>query len=268
MHYRIYIDTLFAMNFLADYFLLLLTRRMIRCTATHLSLILGSALGAGLTCGIILLPGIPAAYKIVLAYGVINFLMVAVSLRLRKAEAILRGMGWFYLGAFVIGGMLRWAFTQIPFLRDRGISVLSVSAVFYFFFLFFSRLIRRFQERKSQVLCGVTLKVGKEIEVTRGIVDTGNQLYEPITGRPVCIADKVLLERYINQNLLRGFCVIPYHSIGKTKGILKGYEIEELRIEWKDIQIRQKNVIVAVSEEGVSASNQYQMILHPKLLEN
>lgn len=35
MYYELYIDVLFLVNFMMDYILLLLVRRMLKCTATH-----------------------------------------------------------------------------------------------------------------------------------------------------------------------------------------------------------------------------------------
>ena len=56
MYYELYIDVLFLVNFMMDYILLLLVRKMLKCTATHGNVFMGAMTGSFLTCLIIVLP--------------------------------------------------------------------------------------------------------------------------------------------------------------------------------------------------------------------
>ena len=62
--------------------------------------------------------------------------------------------------------------------------------------------------------------------------------------------------------------MIPYRSVGKDKGILHAYEIPEIIIESERQEIRKEHVIVAICDAGISEESVYQMILHPRLLED
>ena len=53
------------------------------------------------------------------------------------------------------------------------------------------------------------------------LVDSGNTLTEPISGAPVSVLDARIFYRLWPEGL-SGFRVIPYHSVGKKSGILKG----------------------------------------------
>ena len=66
-----------------------------------------------------------------------------------------------------------------------------------------------------------------------------------------------------------GFRAIPYHSIGKKRGILQGYLLPELKIEIDGEVKLCRDVYVAVSEElcgEETLGGQVKMILNPALL--
>ena len=56
MYYEVYIDVLFLINFMMDYLLLLIVRRVLKCTATHGNICVGSIFGAAAVCICMLLP--------------------------------------------------------------------------------------------------------------------------------------------------------------------------------------------------------------------
>ena len=69
----------------------------------------------------------------------------------------------------------------------------------------------------------------------------------------------------------QGYRAIPYHSIGKNRGILEGYLLPELYLEVNGMRKIFRNVYVAVSPESISAADGYKadsvkMIINPRLL--
>ena len=61
---------------------------------------------------------------------------------------------------------------------------------------------------------------------------------------------------------------IPFSSVGKEKGVLSAYELQELTIEGQEETVRKEHVIVAICNTGIPEESIYQMILHPRLLED
>lgn len=55
---------------------------------------------------------------------------------------------------------------------------------------------------------------------------------------------------------------IPYHSVGRAHGILRGYLLPKLEVEVRGMRKQLTNVYVAVCEEEMLSG----MILHPELL--
>ena len=54
VYYELYVDVLFLVNFMMDYLLLLLVKKMLKCTATHGRVCLGAFAGALLTCIVVM----------------------------------------------------------------------------------------------------------------------------------------------------------------------------------------------------------------------
>ena len=104
-----------------------------------------------------------------------------------------------------------------------------------------------------------------EIELD-ALMDTGNSLREPVSGRPVSVVEEESLRRLSGIKMPEKLKAIPYHSIGRSNGIMEGYEVPEIIIEGREENIRWQKVIVGISKDKVSVNGKYQMILHPDLL--
>ena len=63
------------------------------------------------------------------------------------------------------------------------------------------------------------------------------------------------------------FRIIPYHSVGKQRGLLQAAAVEEVRLYRAGQERVRKRVLIAVSEERLSQSGRWQMLLHPAILE-
>ena len=119
---------------------------------------------------------------------------------------------------------------------------------------------------------------GRRKQIT-ALWDSGNQLRQPLTGRPVHIIEleavQPLLEKEERRELMRllemqtveypsgMFSFVPYQSIGKKHGILPVLKLDEIRVEKENETVDTPEVLAAVSKEAVSRSGAYQMILHP-----
>ena len=98
-------------------------------------------------------------------------------------------------------------------------------------------------------------------------MDSGNSLYDPFTGQPVCLVEKETAEKLGLLQKPEKIHIIPYHSIGKQHGLLQAEAVEEMYLEKDGQERRIKQVMLAVSPQRLSAAGRYQLILHPALLE-
>lgn len=84
----------------------------------------------------------------------------------------------------------------------------------------------------------------------KGLIDSGNALCEPLTGKPVCIVRRDLMDEILKGVELpeRRYAVIPYRTIGVDCGVLEGYRVDNLVIEGeKETQLL--SPVLAICEE-------------------
>lgn len=267
MYYELYVDSLFLVNFVMNLYLLLLTNRSLFCAATRKRLVLGAAIGAALYFLQFFCKG-PFWLKSLTGVLPGTVVMILFTFRVRKFRAFLEITERMVIYAVLMGGTILLLAKKVQWIENRitGIGgILGLGALLY---LLFGYLMER--KRQKDSLCKVTLiSKGSKLTVT-ALVDSGNSLVEPISGKPVCIVENGILTGLLDvENCL--YRVIPYHSIGKRRGILKGYLMPEMQIEINGVTKVCKDTYVAVCEEYISYTRdesdcQVKMILHPSLL--
>lgn len=266
--YEIYIDNLFLMNFVMNLYLYLLTATTLRRTATRLRITAGSFIQSLLFCVLVLMPGIPAGIKRFIGPAAVSMASTAVIFKCRKPDEWLHLMGYQLIYAFVLGGCMKFLFSSVPLFRDRQESIWYILGAGFFGYQAVSWWIGQMKRKKAGRFCTVRL-CGNGVSVSvRALIDTGNSLREPISGRPVSIVEDGILDCLVGVKAPEKLKLIPYHSIGKEHGMMEGYEIPEILIEEDGKKIRWQKVIAGISRNRISAEGKYQMILHPELTES
>lgn len=98
------------------------------------------------------------------------------------------------------------------------------------------------------------------------LFDSGNGLIEPISKMPVSVVDADIAERYKCSLKEENFRIIPFHSIGKDKGIMEAYFVEKIEIKREGENIVVEKPMIAFTKDAVSVNGKYQMILHPEII--
>ncbi len=262
MQYELYIDVFFLVNFMMDYILLMLLRKMLACTATHARVIAGAAAGAALTCVIIVAP-IPWAFvKLILFHGVVNAVMLKVGICVEWGRPFVKAFLFLYVGSFLLGGIigflhqyirigsLFFALALLGYCLASGIWSLIDGLVRYNRTHCTAKLYRK--ERSCQV---------------KTLIDTGNRLRDDRTGKPVSIIKPDAARRL-------GFFEIPegsdelhyihFHSIGRLEGKLPVFEIDKMCLTGDKDKVEILRPLLAVCGEEMD-SDSYGMILNPDI---
>lgn len=224
MEYELYIDVFFLINFMMDYLLLWLLKRILSCTATHGRIIAGACLGAGLTCIVIVLP-LPCAFmKLPILHCLVTVVMLKTGLGIRWGREFLRAAVFLYIGGFLLGGIMAGLKPYI----GTGSLFFALSLLGYWIAGGSISLLKSlFQYRKTH--CQVTLYYGGKSCRAKALIDTGNCLRDPVNGKPVSVVSpEVVTNLGIGSERVRH---IPYQSIGETRGTLPVYVPERMLIE-------------------------------------
>lgn len=265
MKYGLYIDAFFLLNFFMDVLLLSLIKLVLQCTATHFRLIMGAVFGAGAASILTVMPLLPVWFKLFAGYGIISIGMLKISFwQMRFLQACTAAV-YLYGFAFLLGGVLHFFTAQFSFFRTHGTDMLLLFAIAAFTYGVFSLVYERKKKKQKDCLLSATL-VWKDREIKLlALMDTGNSLYEPISGRAVSVLEKSAAASLFETEKPGIFRAIPFHTIGRTHGILEGYELTALVIKGEYEDIRIEKPMVGLLDGKVSADGAYQMILHPTL---
>jgi len=263
----VYIDLVFLVNFMMDLLLLSLLRGILRKACRWSRLCAGALAGAVWACVAVtaVMPGwMELTGSAAAAMG-----MTALAFRERNIKAIFF-MSFFLLGlSFFLSGLVNLVYyhTGAGYYMQRG----GVPSYILFPVIGIGgaavrkggKLFWRYQSVQRQ-LCRVTLYYrGKSIGLT-GFVDTGNQLYDPYQGRPVQIVWEDSLKGFFPED--QNFLYVPYHSVGKTDGLLKGFTADEIVLVLSERVFRRYKPFIALSPDPLNRQGRYQMILHPDIL--
>ena len=119
----------------------------------------------------------------------------------------------------------------------------------------------------------------------KGLLDTGNRLYDPLTKSPVVVVEFSAMKNILPDNMeillneenidfnkifevlkeekwLSRIRLIPFISVGQSKGIMLGFKPDKLVVGEKEI----RNVIVGVYKSQIDKYGNYAALLAPEIL--
>lgn len=258
MRYELYIDIFFLTNFLLDYLLLYIVKRMLKCTATHGNILLASIVGAGLSSVIVCIP-MKNVWRHLILHSVVNTVMLKIIVGKRK-NVYLKAWVLLYLVGFLMGGVLE--FTGQYFSKYY-----RSTTMFLFIVLCSYEIVWKAMEllemffKTSLRTCRVTIICGSTAVEVSAIIDTGNMLYDPITKKPVhIISDKTIKKFTLDNAMIR---YIPYHTVQNNCSVMPLIKMDKIRVHGKQ-EVEITSPLLGISERTDFGDGEYDMILNPK----
>ena len=265
LYFELYLDSLLFSDLFLNLYLLLLVQKLRRYSATYLRILLAACYGAAVTGFFLILPlGGSWCWKLLPALLIEGIGMPAIAFSLKGIRSCilmflnLTGAG-FYLGGCIL--FLR-SFLKYRFLQGISGTILYGAAALGAGLA----VLKRLQNGKQDICRAVLYRESVSIQVN-ALVDTGNTLTEPISGKPVSVLDQELLCRLFGGSIPSYYRVVPFCSIGKKRGYLKCFEIPRMDVEYAEQIRRLTGVLVACSEEYCGTKT-VGMILNPRTIES
>lgn len=256
----------FVMIFLRQWavleILLFMVSKALKQNSSMWKVTAAAAAGSAAGCAALMLPGkiltLPAAVWLTVQIGFGS-----------KWKKKMYFAGCLAAGAFLCGGIWTMCRPYIPGGSWILGGVISAAALWGFYRFFWRDVLRQ-----KDFLYDVSFTwKGRRIRVC-GFADTGNFLYEPAGRMPVSVLEASVLQKYYEESLEHltekhdgnGIRMIPYHSVGRKRGIMTGIIVDDIEISGKDGKIQVEKGVIGISEEPLSEKGVYQLLLHPDLM--
>ena len=279
----IYVDTLFLLNAAVDYLLLLASARLAGEPRVRLRFLLGAALG-GLYAVAIFLPGLSFLARPPCRLAAAVLMVLAA---FWKSQRLLRQVVIFLALSCAFGGGV----LAIGLLGGRGLTLsngvlysgmdlkivlLSAAGCYGALTLLFQRTGRH--TAAAGELRPVRLTLGERQVSLTALVDTGNTLTDPATGRPVLVAEADCVEELLPPGIRpspadlrdpagalerledpwrRRFRLLPYRSVGVDRGLLLAVRVDQVQVGEED----RGPMLAALSPTPVSDGGGYRALL-------
>ncbi len=262
MYIAVYVDSFFVFQFVMNLFVLGLVNGMMKQKTGKKKRTAGALIGAAFSVIPLLFP-VNMYVRIGSAFALSLCSMIFFAFRIYNTDSLYRTVEKVMISTLMLGGMM---LVMLRLAAKMGIgkgglpSVLMSGLISYV-------LLRRIMNRhgKADNLCKVIL-FGEETMEVQALIDTGNTLTEPISGKPVSVLDKNAFDSLFHQKPLL-YRAIPYHSVGKKHGILQGFLLQRMIVETKEGKKEYHEIYVGVSEELTAKTGTYKMILNPRIME-
>ncbi len=298
----IYLDAVFLINFTMDFFILWAAAKLGKLPTNFKRLILGAFIGAGYAV-MIFLPALNLLGTF-LAKILCSLLIIIISYKPTSIRWFLKSAAYFYLVSFILGGAVlgsMYLFNSDPLVIETWNGIIVNTVSFEVFWLLAglamaiilgiwgaSYIRKNLQQGPWLVKAEIEL-FNTLIEVD-ALVDTGNQLVDPISKEPVMVIEHKkmvnilppeLIKMLDNKNLppldklintLLGpqwatrIRLIPFTSLGNQNGMLLGIKPDLVRIRDGDKVCTNPAAIVAIYHRKLCPQGTYQALVHPDML--
>lgn len=298
-----YLDLILLLNFSIDYLILIATVKFLKLDYKKWRLALGALVGA-LYSLVFFIPSLDF-YQFFLTKIILSIIIILVSIGYKDLIFFIQAFATFYLVSFLMGGGvlgIQYLF-NIEHEVVNGIYVtkssspaMVIAMIFISFigiWLFSKRTFISLTRRISftQGIIDIEVHFDDEILKCKGLVDTGNQLYDPITRKPVIIVEaeqmpflpSVLKNSYRNGqfdldlfnrvteqvdiDFLSRVQIIPFRTISREMQFLVCIKPNKVVVRTKEgKELSHTKVLVGLDYSKLSKDDSYQAIIHPDLI--
>ncbi|HIR49075.1 MAG TPA: sigma-E processing peptidase SpoIIGA [Candidatus Faecimonas gallistercoris] len=222
---KVYLDLVFFINFFFDFLILLATKLVLKENISFWRLIIGS-LVASLSIFLLFLS--LSSLELFLIKVVASVFIILVTFGKKN---FFQDLLYFYLISIILGGFLYLfdiSFTYenqgiVFFGHGLGLNLIAMCILSPIFLYFYIKENKRYK-RQISITHSVEIYVGKKVYHLKGMLDTGNQLKDPYSGKSVILLDSKI------QIPMPKFFYVPYKALN-TEGIIPCCKVERVIVD-------------------------------------
>lgn len=300
----VYIDLIFLANLFIDGILLALTAWMRKAKLKWWRLALSSMVGA-LYVVMMFVPQLSFLFTFLIKFS-LSLIMLWIAFGFTSLQSYLHHLGAFYMVNFAAaGGIIGFhyliqnsgeLFRGIWYTTSGGLSFELKVGFWFACIVFFGVVLifkavqttKRITEKRESLLGEVTVWIGSVKISCVGLLDTGNQLSDPLTRTPVMVMEAALWESYLPSGwskrlmegqpdqLIMGLAVdefewrdrlrlVPYRGVNRGAAFMLALKPDQVRIELGGLEYTASKVLIGLDGGTLSGDRAYRAIIHPSL---
>ncbi|MEN1966965.1 sigma-E processing peptidase SpoIIGA [Lentibacillus sp. N15] len=296
----IYLDAVWLLNFLLDMMLLMLTQILAKDSSRKIRLMFGAFVASILVPISLYYPD--SIFTTVIGKLLYSVVIILCSFRFHSIHRLLKMLLLFYFSTFSIGGGL----IAIHFLLQNPVG-LSVNGILTFnkgygdpvSWLFIvvgfpivwvftkNRMDKHAADKiRYDQLYPVTIQLDNRSNSTTGYIDSGNQLADPLTKKPVIICDKQFLMHWFTEdewNKLKSaqeeldfdsiperwqnrIQLVPFQGVDGKRLFMLTIKPDNIIIYYDNEKIITSKALIGIQFATLTDDGSYHCLLHPQII--
>lgn len=293
----VYLDVIWLLNVCFDAMLLWLTALMLKRPIVWWRLLAGALIGSLLV--VLLFTPLSAIAQHPLAKMAASILIVLSAFGFKRPRYMIENMLAFYFTTFAVGGgmlAVHYFFAEqlsvqngLLMMHPPGagdpVSWLFVLVGFPVLWLFSRRRVEQIREKKlrfEHIVDVIAVWEGRPLAL-RGLIDSGNQLFDPVSKTPVMIVDREKAKDVLPEELMAYMAamtvddppeqwahrlrLIPYRAVGSGPQMMMAVKLDRIALSYENEWLEVKHGLMALSADPLSADGEYDCIIHPKMVQ-
>ena len=288
----IYIDVVLIENLIMNYIILLASSIIIKIKIKKIILLIASLIGAIYTI-LTYVIGIQIYSNFLLKF-ILSIMIIYVAYNPPNVKKMWKSLMVFYLTSFVFGGA---AFALIYIVKPQEILMKNgmflgtyplknvvLAGIVGFISINTTFKIVKNKITKKDIYKEIKIEInGKQIDLN-AMLDTGNMLKDPITGKPVIVVEKNILYEVLPKELLdnlenimggdlkkipeeiknkyiKKLKFIPFSSLGRQNGMLIGIKPNFVEIIEEQKTQKRNDIIIGIYEKSLTKDGRYRALM-------
>lgn len=293
----IYLDAVWLLNFLMDAMILNLTLGLTRAHSSKVRFISAAMIASSMVPLAIYFPH----HFITSSLGkvMLSLVIIWVAFRYSSLRAFLMQWISFYFITFAMGGsMMGMHFFLTTEMEIQGGAFITFSGGYgdpvswlfvligfpcsYFFTKWRFNQITVHQMKMDQVY-EVEVEWDGRTAKCHGMVDSGNQLVDPVSRKMVFLADRHVLRQFVNENVIENLTMdqvvtsmedlpesvqeairlVPFQAAGQEGQLLVTMAVDSIVIYTNSGPLQVHKPLIGIQQSALTHDNTYHMLIHP-----
>ncbi len=282
-----YVEYIFAENFLIDFILLYITGNLIKIKIIYKRLIIAALIGA---IYVILIAYIQKPFMANFIVKIsVSVLMIMVAYDTKGILKNIKVILCFYIVTLVMVGAV---FALYSITNNRvTVNIILISIFMGFALLKFLFYEIKLRKEKNNYIRTVTIEVNEKIKSFRAFIDTGNELIDPMSGKPVIVVNIEILESILGEDVTKEILefyknegknyenifleknyklklrVIRYNTISNKNELMICIIPDNITISGNDKNITKADAVIGIYPQKINQKEDYDALLFKKLLD-